>query len=150
MINLQLVNGDELCRVIEQVTELEWRRFQAREVVVVLKTGEVYQEDHSKLPPFTSVRFKNENPEFIAKLKLAIATYKGDVEWHMFGHQRLTLPGTNWIIRPTFVDQLISKMKDDSPQDSGSYVAEHYPDFAPAAYADLLGLADHVRKILAG
>jgi hypothetical protein len=150
MMNLQLANGDELCRVIEQVSELEWRRFQAREVKVMLKTGEVYQEDHSKFPPFTSIRFKNENLEFIAKLRFAIETYKGDLEWHMFGHQRLTLPGINWIIRPLFIEKLISQMGDECSQDLSSYVAEYYPDFASIAYADLLGLAEHVRKVFVG
>ncbi|KFX79147.1 hypothetical protein KR99_25970 [Ralstonia solanacearum] len=32
-------NGDELCRVIEQIAELEWRKFQARMVEITLKTG---------------------------------------------------------------------------------------------------------------
>ncbi|WP_162897839.1 hypothetical protein [Ralstonia solanacearum] len=136
--------------MIEQIAELEWRRFQARMVDIVLGSGEIHHEDHSKFPPFTSVRFKNESPEFIAKLKSAVESYKGEIEWHMFGHQRLTLPGTNWIIRPIFVDQLIDKVSDPEVKNWGGYIAEHYPDFSAIAYADLLGLADHVRRALVG
>ena len=149
-MNLQLANGDELCCVIERVADLEWRRFQARVVVIALKTGEIYREDNSKFPPFTSIRFKSENPELITKLKSAIASYNGEVEWQIFSHERLTLSGVNWIIRPTFVGQIISETKGDDSHDWGKYVAEHYPDFAPIAYADLLRLAEHVRKALEG
>jgi hypothetical protein len=110
MTNLKLANGDKLCRVIEEITELEWRKFEPRPVDIVLKSGELYHEDHSKFPPFTSFRFKTENPEFIAQLKSAVEEYKGQVAWHMFGHQRLTLAGTNWVVRPVFVDQLMDEM----------------------------------------
>jgi hypothetical protein len=68
----------------------------------------------------------------------------------MFGHQRLTLSGTNWVIRPIFVDRLAAKMVDAERQNVENYIAERHPDFAPNAYADLLGLAEYVRKALAG
>jgi hypothetical protein len=55
------------------------------------------------------------------------------------------LPGTNWVIQPAFIDQVIYEGR---PQDRRRYIAEHHPDFAPVAYADLLGLAEHVRRAL--
>ncbi|MNL42485.1 hypothetical protein D3C87_1649440 [compost metagenome] len=145
MTNLKLANGDELCCAIELVAEIEWRRFQARTVEVVLKTGEIHREDHSKYPPFTSVRFKNENPELVAKLESAVANYRGVVAWKMVGYERLTLPGTNWVIQPAFVDQVISEARSQEPR---RYIAEQYPEFASVAYADMLGLAEHVCKAL--
>lgn len=145
MTNIKLADGDELCRVIEQVAELEWRKFQARLVEIVLKTGEIHREDNSRIPPFTSFRFKDEDPALVEKLRSAVANYKGTVTWHMFGHQRLTLPGTNWIIRPTFVEEVISEA---GGEDWGSYIVERYPGFAPIAYADLLGLTKYVRASL--
>ncbi|WP_230586799.1 hypothetical protein, partial [Ralstonia solanacearum] len=50
----------------------------------------------------------------IDKLKLAVESYKGAVQWHMFGHRRLTLPGMNWVVHPVFVDKLAleAKIKD--------------------------------------
>nr|CCA88478.1 hypothetical protein RALSY_30219 [Ralstonia syzygii R24] len=75
-------------------------------------------------------------------------TYKGEVQWHMFSHRRLTLPGTNWVIRPAFVDKLAAEAENEGFQDVGRYIADHYPDLAPVAYADLLGLAEYVRKAL--
>ncbi|MEF9388691.1 hypothetical protein V4890_24195 [Ralstonia solanacearum species complex bacterium KE056] len=144
----QLANGDELCRAIEQFSELEWRKFQARTVEVTLRTGGVHREDNSLFPPFTSVRFKGENPDLIEKIKLAVEAYKGAVQWHMLAHRRLALPGTNWVIRPDFVDELASEARNRGYQDVGRYIAENYPDLGPVAYADLLGLAEYVRKSL--
>lgn len=131
-------NGDELCRVIEQIAELEWRKFQARMVEITLKTGGVHHEDYSSFPPFTSVRFKGENLALIDKLKLAVESYKGAVQWHMFCHRRLTLPGMNWVVHPVFVDKLALEAKNKGYQDVGSYISENYPELGPVAYADLL------------
>ena len=141
-----LANGDELLYVIEEVAELEWRKFQARQVRVVLKSGEVYREDNSLLPPFTSFRFKTESAEQIALIESAVIEYAGRVAWQMSYHLRISLPGRNWLIRPTFVNQIANEVGDG--QDVGRYIAERYSDFAPAAYADLLGLAEHVRGAL--
>ncbi|WP_157640582.1 hypothetical protein [Burkholderia ubonensis] len=148
-MSIMLAKGDELCCVIEQFAELEWRKFESRTVDVLLGSGEVYHEDHSRFPPFTAVRFKNENQEFVVKLNSAIFNYEGMVRWSINGHRRIALPGTNWVIRPVFVDQLAGEIDDSGYQGLRKHVAEHYPDFAPVAYADLLGLAEHVRRALA-
>lgn len=147
-MNLNLAHGDELCCVIEEFVELEWRKYEPRVVDIRLGSGEVYHEDHSGFPPFTSVRFKNESPKLVAKLKFAIYDYKGRTGWAISGHQRLALPGTNWVIRPAFVDQLAARIGDSGYEGLRKYVAEYCPDLAVIAYADLIGLAEHVRGIL--
>ncbi|MFP3558078.1 hypothetical protein SB861_46560 [Paraburkholderia sp. SIMBA_049] len=141
-----LANGDELLRVIERAAELEWRKFQARKVEIVLKSGAIYREDNSQLPPFTSFRFKTESAEQIALIESAVIGYVGSIAWQMSGHSRISLPGRNWLIRPAFVNQMAIEAGDG--RDVGRYIAERFPDFAPAAYADLLGLAKHVHNAL--
>lgn len=63
----------------------------------------------------------------------------------MVEHQRVALPGTNWVIQPVFVDEIRSEIE---KVDVSRYIAEHYPGFAPIAYSDLLGLAEYVRNAL--
>jgi hypothetical protein len=148
MTNTNLAHGDELCRVIERIADVEWRKFQARTINVVLKNGITLHQDNSKIPPFTSIRFSVDNPELVARLKLAVDSYEGVIAWQMVGHQRISLPGTNWVTRPVFVEKTRAEIAEGS--DVGRYIADHYPDFAPIAYSDLLGLAEHVRKFAGG
>ena len=142
-----LPHGDELCLVIEQFAELEWRKFRSSSSAIALRTG-VFTADNSKLAPYTSFRLRHEDAQLIAKLISAIDTYQGAIAWHMSGHKRLTLPGTNWVIRPLFVEQVQAKIEAGQGQDVYEYIAENYPDFARTAYFDLPNLADHVRKTL--
>ncbi|WP_143266380.1 hypothetical protein [Paraburkholderia caledonica] len=141
-----LANGDELLHVIEMIAELEWRKFQAREVEVVLKSGEIYREDNSRIPPFTSFRFKNESAEQVSAIDSAVIGYAGSIAWQMSAHSRISLPGRNWLIRPAFVNQMA--IEAGNGMDVGRYIAENFPHFAAVAYADLLGLAKHVRNAL--
>lgn len=147
-MNKPLANGDELCKVIEEFSELEWRRFQTREVKVRLKNGGTYQQDNSKFPPFTSVRFKRENVDFVKKLKKAVEEYEGDVVWKMFSHQRISEPNFNWVIRPAIVDQVIDAARGQDIGNWQRYMSDHHPDFALKAYADFLELAKYVREEL--
>lgn len=140
-------HGDELCLVIEQFAELEWRKFRSSSSAIVLRTG-TFTADNSKLAPYTSFRFRHEDAELIARLMSAVDTYQGAIAWHMSGHQRLALPGKNWVIRPLFVEQVQEKTEAGQGQDAYAYIAENYPDFARTAYFDLPNLADHVRKAL--
>lgn len=147
-MNKPHANGDELCKVIEEFSELEWRRFQMREIKVKLRNGDIYQQDNSTFPPFTSVRFKKENTEFVEKLKKAVEGYQGNLVWKMFSHQRMSEPNVNWVIRPAIVDQVIDAA---GGQDIGNwqrYMSDHSPDFALKAYADFLELAKYVREEL--
>jgi hypothetical protein len=141
------VRGDELFLVIEEFVELEWRKFQSRAAIIALPDGSTRRE-YAKFFPFTTIRFKEEDAAFIAKVKAAVDGYKGSVVWHMFGHPRIALPGTNWVIEPVFINEVREKAYKSGARDISHYVAEHYPDFAPLAYSDLPGLAEHVRKAL--
>jgi hypothetical protein len=148
MLSAELANGDELCLAIEEIAEVEWRKFQSRTVSLAPRSGEVYHRDNSKFTPFTSIRFKQEDQELVEKMTFTIAMYRGKVEWQMIGHPRISLPGTNWVIRPSLVDQIAAKLSDGTDLNVRDYIANHYPDFALVAYADLLGLVKHVREAL--
>lgn len=74
---------------------------------------------------------------------------RGGIKWSIVGHDRHSLPGTNWIIQPVFVDEMQSVAEGNGAPDVRSYIAQRFPDFALAAYADLCFLAEHVDEILA-
>ncbi|WP_052135192.1 hypothetical protein [Collimonas arenae] len=148
MNNLSLANGDELFLVIQEFAEIEWRKYRQRIVEVEMKNGTFLREDHSQLPPFTTVRFQSENKDFLAKLKSAVEGYEGMVKWNFIGHERLVLSGINWVIHPKFVDDLRTEAIDKGTHDVHHYIEQHYPELAINAYADLLGLAEHVRASL--
>ncbi|MEX3686447.1 hypothetical protein AB3X91_07535 [Paraburkholderia sp. BR14263] len=150
MTELQMGRGDELLLVIMGYADLEWQKCRHRIVDVVMKNGEAIHEDHSRLPPFTTIRFRTENPETVSRLKAAIEGYSGLVPWHMFGQERLTLPGKNWVIRPSFVDELKSEAEENGARDVAHYIGDRYPDLSQKAYVDLLGLAKHVQLKLLG
>ena len=150
MIEEKMARGDELLLVIVEYADLEWKKCRHRTVDIVMRNGKVIREDHSGLPPFTTIRFRSEDPETVSRLQIAVEGYKGLVLWHMFSHERLALPGRNWIIRPTFVDNLKSEAKASGARDVAHYIEERYPHRSQEAYVDLRGLAKHVRsKLLA-
>ena len=103
-----LANGDELLQVIERFCTLEWRKFQPRIVFVKLKRGESIREDHSTSAPFTSSRVTSGEDLLIKRLRSALQAYEGGIKWSIVGHDRHSLPGTNWIIQPVFVDEMQS------------------------------------------
>ncbi|WP_454689012.1 hypothetical protein [Achromobacter aloeverae] len=144
-----LADGGELCGVIEEFYALEWKRYQARVVNMVLGNGETYYRDNTRIPPFTTVRFRGEEPRFAEELKSAVESYKGKVAWRVAGHRRVSLPGTNWVVSPVFPGLTeTGEMSPDTPEQRHSLLESH-PWFAEIAYADLLGLAAHVRLALA-
>lgn len=148
MIESKMAEGDELLLVIAEYVDLEWRKCRHRTVNIVMKNGGVLHEDHSGLPPFTTVRFRSEDRETVSRLKASIEGYNGMVQWHMFGHDRLALPGTNWVISPRFVDELKTEAEANGAHDVARYIEERYPELSRKAYVDLLGLAKHVRTEL--
>jgi hypothetical protein len=145
-MNQKNVRGDELLIVIEEFVELEWRKFRSKIVKLERKTGEIYREDRSAFPPFTTIRMKEPDDKFTEKLKMAVESYEGAIGCYMFGHQRIALPGVNWVIEPIFVKKVRAEEDASGAIDLSHHVAEKYPNFAPQAYADLPGLAKHVRR----
>ena len=148
MIESKMADGDELLLVIVEYADLEWRKCRHRTVHIVMKNGEVLHEDHSGLPPFTTVRFRSDNREAVSRLKAAIEGYKGSVRWYMFGQERIALPGTNWVITPKFVDELKTEAEAHGTRDVARYIEETHPELSKKAYVDLLGLEKHVRSEL--
>jgi hypothetical protein len=143
MIEARMAEGDELLSVIAEYADLEWKKCRRRTVHIVMKNGKVLHEEHSGLPPFTTVRFRSENQETVARLKASVEGYDGMARW-----QRLALPGTNWVISPAFVDDLRAEAEANGARDVSHYIEKKYPDLAQKAYVDLLGLAKYVRSEL--
>lgn len=146
-----LANGGELCKVLQKFSDLEWSKYQSRMVEIVLKDGRIYREDNSAFPPFTAVRFKDEDAKLADKVKQAVDSYSGRVKWIVSPHQRVSFPNVNWVMRP----ELVIKTVEDAGQggeviNPQKYMSENYPNFAPLAYADLLNLARHVETVLRG
>lgn len=116
---------------------------------IVLKDGRIYREDNSAFPPFTAVRFRDEDAKLADKLKQAVDSYSGSVKWIMFPHQRVSFPNINWVIRPEFVIKAVENAgRGGEVINPQKYMSEHYPNFAPLAYADLPNLARHVELVL--
>lgn len=143
-----MAEGDELLLVLAEYADLEWQKCRHRTVHVVMKNGDVIHEDHSGLPPFTTVRFRSEDQEVVSRVMAAVDSYQGIVRWHMFGHERVVLPGTNWVITPKFVDELKVEAEGSDARDVAHYIEEMYPDLSRKAYVDLIGLSKHVRSEL--
>jgi hypothetical protein len=134
----------QLLNLIEQLGELEWRRYQARYPLVWIK-NRWERIDHSSYLPFVSFRFQHEDPKVIERLHKAIASYQGAVKWELHGHKRRHLQGMNWVI----VSQLEWNARELSLPSGvrpGRFVAEHYPEFGPAAYEDFRKLEEHARR----
>lgn len=141
-------NGHEVADTIEKFVELDWRRSRARIVDVRLKDGGIYREDHSSYFPFTTVRFKHDDPDVIALLQSAVASYDGNVKWDMRGHKRTSLPGVNWVIEPVYVHAFRpAAEKEDVGVDK--YISVNHPGLALKAYEDLPELARVVENRLA-
>ncbi|WP_191575687.1 MULTISPECIES: hypothetical protein [Achromobacter] len=144
----RLADGSELCDVIRKFADLEWSKYQSRVVDLVFKNGRKYKRDNSAMPPYTTIRFKDEDIHLADKLKHAIDTYNGSVKWVMFPFQRVSFPSINWVVEPEFVAQTLASETKGGAINQQEYMAQHYPDFAPLAYADLPNLAKHVESVL--
>lgn len=135
----------QLLNLIEEMGSLAWRKYQQR-FPEVWMNNRFEREDHSGYPPFISFRFENEDPEVIARLKLAVESFKGAVDWVMGEHKRINAPGTNWIICPKRfweIDDFILT----PGMSAGQYMAEHEPLFGPVAYEDLLVLTAYLSDV---
>lgn len=139
--------GRELLDFIDTLDEVVWAKFEARRPTFSFKNTAPFSEDRSAKPPYTSFRFKNDNPELLEKLQLAVSEYKGQVEWSMSGHKRESLPGTNWLICPTRLLQ-IESIALSANLTPGDYMAQHEPKFGPVAYDDMRGLVQYLRRVM--
>lgn len=77
---------------IESLGTLEWRRYQSR-IQDEWVNDHFEKVDRSKYPPFTSFRFKEENPEVVVLLEEAIKSYKGVVQWSMISKKKNMVQG---------------------------------------------------------
>lgn len=139
--------GRELLDFIEKLGQLAWQKTESRYPEIQFRGQQPKMEDRSAMPPYTSFRFENEDPEVIHRLRFAVETYSGEIEWVMEGHSREMFPGTtNWVIYPKRTSES-RKIALDAGMVVGQYMALNYPEFGPIAYADLLGLVSHVRSV---
>lgn len=139
--------GRELLVVIEKLGPLEWQRFESRYPTFNFKGQKEFSEDRSSYPPYTSFRFENEDPKIIDILQYAVETYKGKIEWIMYGKKKEYGSGTNRVILPKVFHDNTEKALNMNMA-LGQYMSKYQPDFGPVAYEDLVGLTEHVKEVL--
>lgn len=137
--------GAELLNLIDALGDREWQRFQSRHNSVLID-DQWQPADLSGYPPSCSFRFVKEDPQIIEQLKQAVDSYRGKVAWVMYGHNRSPLPGTNWVIC-TKRSREIGEEKGMGDHDVRVYMKKNEPEFSPVAYADLIGLTEHIRVL---
>ena len=130
---------------IGSLGELEWLHYQSR-IQDEWVNDHFEKVDRSKYPPYTSFRFKEENPEVVVLLEEAINSYKGEIQWSMISQKKEYGSGVNRCILPKYIEELGKEM-DSGTRKINEYIESHHPDFAPTAYDDLVGLADHMRSV---
>lgn len=130
-----LIKNEEgrLLNLINCLSALAWQKYQQR-----FPFGETGIEDRSSFPPFISFRFEKEDPDVVKRLLTAVSQYSGAVEWMMVSHNRMELPGVNWMICPKKAFELREKAWKEEGIDVYKYLAIHEPNFGPVAYQDLL------------
>jgi hypothetical protein len=132
-----------LLNLIDQLGRLEWKKKQTRYPSSWIE-NRFQRVNYSGYPPYCSFRFLNEDSTLIANLKSAVVSYGGKVEWVMVGHERGTLPGTNWMICPKRYWE-VRGAAESAGVSTGQYMAEHEPCLGPLAYEDLIGLTNHIQ-----
>ncbi|MGM3225996.1 hypothetical protein [Dickeya zeae] len=141
-----MMNREDRCllSVIEKIGNLEWKRYSER-------YPEIWNNDHfertdcSNIPPSTSFRFKEENPNVIKLLREALDSYKGRLQWSLIEQPKEYTEGVNRCIMPKYVKEIREKRHETF--EVYDYISEHSPEFGLMAYEDLVGLADHVRLV---
>lgn len=133
-----------LLNILEEISPLEWRRYQQRNPELWVN-GNFERKDCSSRPPFIAFRFEREKNDISNKLKIAIESYTGTVSWVQDGRKRDGLPGINWIISPSRIQE-IAKLAEDINLTPHQYLSKYEPNFGPIAYDDLVGLTEHIKK----
>ncbi|MBD9515035.1 hypothetical protein NK553_04090 [Pseudomonas sp. ZM23] len=134
----------DLLNVLEDISSLEWRRYQQRSPEVWLN-GRFEKIERPEYPPYISFRFEHESQAVIARLKDSLLSYGGKIKWLLVEHKRDSLPGTNWMVCP----EKMVEVREEAAQagiSTGQYLAQYEPEFGPAAYDDLVGLTEHIRR----
>lgn len=137
----------KLLNLIEEMGGLAWRKYQQR-FPDVWVNNRFQREDCSGYPPFISFRFESEDAELVGRIKLAVESFKGAVDWVMGEHKRIYAPGTNRIICPKRFWEITNSPELTPGMSAGQYMAEHEPSFGPVAYEDLLVLTAYLRNVL--
>ena len=133
---------------MQELGALAWRKCRQRYPEIQIR-GRIQRFDQSRSPPSIAFRFENESEDGIAALLRAVETFNGNLHWTMTGRKRHQLPGTNWVISPTRVlDVIVVASEQGLTPDQ--YLAQHEPHFAPVAYDDLVGLTEHIRQAVRG
>ena len=138
----------EILNIVQELGALEWCKCRPRYAEIRIR-GRIERFDQSRSPPSIAFRFENESDEGIAALLSAVETFNGKLHWTMTGRKRREFPGTNWVIRPTRVWDVI-EVASEQGLTPDQYLEEHEPHFAPVAYDDLVGLTEHIRQAVRG
>lgn len=140
--------GRELLEVIESFGELAWAKYQAKRPTFTISGKVPWTEDRSKNIPYTSFRFKREDSGLEEKIKEAVESYSGVVEWLIESHERIGFSNSrNWMVFPRIAaGETIIPGK--SSLDMVRNISTEESEFSEAAYKDLINLAAHVRAIL--
>lgn len=135
-----------LLNLIDELGNLAWRKYQQRFPDVWIN-NRFQRDDCSGYPPFISFRFDIEDDELIAKLRRAVESYNGAIEWIVDEHKRQFVPGKNFSICPKRLLEVKNSGMLPSGISTGQYMAVHEPAFGPIAYDDLLALTAYLRNI---
>lgn len=134
-----------LLNLIESLGSLAWHKYQQRYPQAWIN-NKFQTVDDSGRPPFISFRFEHEDAALIARLKEAVESFRGKVEWTMGEHKRVYSPGTNRVICPKRFWE-IKSIAEDAGMSAGQYMAEHEPAFGPVAYEDLAALTTYLCNV---
>ena len=143
---MTLAKGNELVLLIQQIADLEWAK-SAFSCPTYSVGNKKITEDRSSEPPYSSFRFKTEDPVLMQKLMESVDSYSGKVKWVMVGHDRITLPGRNWTICPKLTLD-VEAQAESMGCTTSQYFKENMPEFGPTAYADMLNLVRYVDDAL--
>ena len=139
-----VVAEGDLLNALEEMSPLEWRRYQRR--CAEVQVGKRFElVDQSSRPPFFAFRFESEREDVIDALRNAIDSYRGKTSWSISGRERQGLPGTNWLIQPSRVIE-VEAAASNLGLTPDQYFAQYLSDFGPVAYDDLEGLTQHIRE----
>lgn len=140
----ELAKGTEIVDLLMEISELDWARNSFSRVVYKSAERE-FSEDRSGEPPYTSFRFKSEQPRLLENIRRAINNYRGKVEWVLIPHNRSPSRGVNWTICPKLTIEMDAAIR-NSGLTAQHFFRERMPDFGVLAYQDMVDLATFLRR----
>lgn len=135
----------ELINILDEISPLEWFRFQRRYVITDVK-----RMDHltkTKEPPYIVFRFENESSQLITLLRKLIEEYEGKVKWVLTCHKRINLPGINWGIHIKRT-QDVKDIAESLDLSDREYIARYEPELSDKAFEDLNTLTAFLKERL--